>query len=761
MRRPLTSVTKRFSAAAAAFLAGGAGSVQKNVAGPATQSISIRAGQWASAPGINSPKDWATAYENLTWLQRAIDVIADAASSVPVVITRQEDDEPVTSGPLFDLISHVNDGETWIDFYGKSITDWLWSGSYCWEIGRVGSRVTGLATIEPWRIQPVSGAGGVVAIKVDTGGGAPVILKKGSFLYAWKYSPTAPFTPLSMLHALRYTIEADQNQQRLFGSLLRQGGFPAGVLSFPQPLGSTATKRARSEFNAVHQGPDKAGGIAVVSGGGTYQRIVLSPQELQVLDSRLFSKREIASAYGVPPFMMGDTDSVAYANSEQQLATFWRDTVTPLNKKSLARMNERLVPMVQPGMVLRHDYSEVERILETETARMENATKGFQRGIVTLNEARQTVNLEPLPEGDYVLQPLNSRIVGADGQVVFDPTVISFDEPSFGDEEPTEEETEDSIDPAKKTRFKRSKAEDERFRVAAWHGWHKTRKRTAIRIHKAMLRGLRKGRERIVHQVNAASPGSLPELNFNHEAEARVLHREILPDVARAIADVGKETLRRFGFQQKNAEDLEDVLLSYRGSFVRKDAEGAVVDELLADFGLTNPRILDYIRNVLGQNLRGVTAAMIEEVRVVLEQAHRERLPIPETAELLDDKLTFFSTVRANRVAITEAGTAANLAGFEAGAEVGVPEKSWLHNGIGQARVRHVQLAQVTASEPIPYEKDFGSTPNTAGFLEHPLPYPCAPSGHARDCVNCHCTVLFIEPDSQNRAFSAYRRSFQ
>ncbi|MFA5517226.1 MAG: phage portal protein [Desulfuromonadales bacterium] len=99
------------------------------------------------------------------------------------------------------------------------------------------------------------------------------------------------------------SLSAQEYASRILGD----GGAVSGTIETPADLEPDEAKELWENWQLAHAGPRKAGGVGVLTGGATFKTITIPPNQLQFLEQMQYSDGKIASIYGVPPHMVGDT----------------------------------------------------------------------------------------------------------------------------------------------------------------------------------------------------------------------------------------------------------------------------------------------------------------------------------------------------------------------------------------------------------------------------------------------------------------------
>ena len=147
------------------------------------------------------------------------------------------------------------------------------------------------------------------------------------------------------------------------------------------------------------------------------EKVSISPQESQFLETRKFGVEDIARFFRIPLAYLGSLEnSSTRANIEEQGIQFQRNTILPWVKRWESEFNRKLFTedseyyiRVNMDGLLRGDISS--RYSSYATAR--------QWGWLSVNDVRRLENMAPIEGdgGDSYLQPLNMVDVGAENTI--------------------------------------------------------------------------------------------------------------------------------------------------------------------------------------------------------------------------------------------------------------------------------------------------------------------------------------------------------
>jgi len=199
---------------------------------------------------------------------------------------------------------------------------------------------------------------------------------------------------------LGLALAADEHAARTFAN----GTRPGGVLEHPKALGEAGMKNLRATWTGVHGGVTNSGKIAILEEGMKYHEVGLTAEDAQLLESRRFSRTEIASIYRVPIHLIGGDDKAStYASVEQFNIQFVQNCMLPLCVRWEQRLNHSLLTEEEQG-----EYFfafNLAGLLRGDTASRYNAYRtGLGRagepGWITVNDIRELEDMDPVAGGD-------------------------------------------------------------------------------------------------------------------------------------------------------------------------------------------------------------------------------------------------------------------------------------------------------------------------------------------------------------------------
>ncbi len=174
-----------------------------------------------------------------------------------------------------------------------------------------------------------------------------------------------------------------------------QSGQMTGVLTSDQPLKKEQMDIIQGSWN---HGAAQAG-TKLMPFGFKYQRISISPDEAQFIETRKFQAEEICRIFSVPPSLVQLPSQTTYNNVEQQNLMFARHTIVPWTQRIEQEVDRKLIPAFQrPEIYTKFRLVDLQR--GDTTARANYFTQMLNSGVLSINEVRAEEELNPVEGGD-------------------------------------------------------------------------------------------------------------------------------------------------------------------------------------------------------------------------------------------------------------------------------------------------------------------------------------------------------------------------
>lgn len=316
----------------------------------------------------------------------------------------------VTDHPLIRMLDEPNPWTTHYTFFDALVRDLgIYERFLAIKI-KAGDR-TALVRIPPTMYE-VKGENWMVAEAFEVQGTkGKVTYSREQVVYIDGYSPDGMLGGVSPIESLREILAEEYEAARMRAQTFRNGARTSGYLE--RPVGAPGwSDKARDRFKAgwrsqYNGGGTEAGGTPILEDGMKYVAASQTAKDLQYIESRKLTREEVASAYFIPPPMVGLLDKATFSNIKEQHKNLYQDTLGPWLKRIVQELNLQLFP----------DYGDMDRyylefnIEEKMRGNFEDQAVQLQASVggpwMTRNEARAMRNLHAVEGGDELITPLN------------------------------------------------------------------------------------------------------------------------------------------------------------------------------------------------------------------------------------------------------------------------------------------------------------------------------------------------------------------
>ena len=193
------------------------------------------------------------------------------------------------------------------------------------------------------------------------------------------------------------------------GILFRQGGQIGGVISHPGQLSKEAADRIANSWRETHAGVQNAHKTAILEEGMSFNKVAITNEEAQFLETRRFQVLDIARLYGVPPHRLGELDKATLNNIEQQNQQYVDGALKPIADSMQQLFDHHLLFEDERSFLeCVFDFDDMTR--SDLLTRYQAYQVGTLNGWLSRNEVRAKENLNPIADGtgDEFRVPLNT-----------------------------------------------------------------------------------------------------------------------------------------------------------------------------------------------------------------------------------------------------------------------------------------------------------------------------------------------------------------
>lgn len=292
----------------------------------------------------------------------------------------------------------------------------LWGNFYAQKVRTRAGQVAELwpmnpARVTPGRAHPIpeNPSGKVFAVRADSGETLGWTPREVFHVPGMGYDGVAGLSPIThAAQGIGLALAAERYGAKLFGS----GNLLSGFLRTAQRLDEKQANALQGQWKTKMSGLGTAHEVGVLDSGADFQSLTMPSDDAEMLQSRHFQVSEVARYFGVPAFLMGETEkSTSWGTGlEQQMTGF---VVIDLGPTWLGPTEQRATKELLP----RGQYAkyQVNGLLRGDSqARAEFYRTLRELGVFNADDIAALEDMPPLPNGlgQVYLQPMNFAPLG-------------------------------------------------------------------------------------------------------------------------------------------------------------------------------------------------------------------------------------------------------------------------------------------------------------------------------------------------------------
>lgn len=650
---------------------------------------------------------------NKGWVYRNTDVIAKEVATIEFELfsIRQVGQEiqfnPILAHPLLDLLDRFNNFTSSSDGFYITSSHITLAGDSFWLLEGTTNNITDIYTLPPDKVEPIpdiiDGKTQIVRYEYkDTIKGRPINkdYQPEDIIHFKSPNPNNHIRGLGRVRVAADDINTDWMAIAANQMIFRRGLIGNFILSTDKSMTDDQRKQLRAEFNSSYTGLENAFKVPIFSGGLEPKTIQMTNKDMEFIAQQEWVRDKITSIWGNNKAVIGVTDDVNRANAEATIENWKRTTISAEMKRITDTINEFLVPRFGSNLLL----SFKSPVPEAKSDKLEEISKLIGSNVITPNEAREMIGLDPLKD-DSADQLRESLII------------------------PNIPKSIKNVDYMRVLRKNKSIAKAQKFASVKKKAEPLARK--AIREQK-QLRAKQKTAEdnkqkyaqRQIHIVEAA------EDIFRAKVEKFIdrLVRKAIAEVPNEIADM----------QGKQLLDEEDEIVRAVFDFAPILNEVAVASGSYAMQAINSPKpyILKDFRDEIERRIELFASSMIQndkdKLLNIITEGVSDGLSVPQIRRNITDTFETYTKTQAERITRTEVITVSNQAAIDAWKQSGVVEgKEWVTTEDDRT---DDQCAKMNG-KVVGLEKDFYGKETEFDTGDPPL-HP-----------NCRCVVVAVVAD--------------
>lgn len=213
-------------------------------------------------------------------------------------------------------------------------------------------------------------------------------------------------TGVSVQDQLKSTIGGNAKAQKMVNKMYESGFTAKAVLNYTGSLSDANVETLVKNIESYAKGDLKDKGVENVIPvplGFKLDPLNVKLADNQFIEVKQYTALQIASAFGIKPYQIGDYTKSSYASAEAQQLSFYVDTLLYIIKQYEEELTYKLLSTeeIESGLHFKFNVAVILRAdLKTQIDSLSTAVNSF---IYTPNEARALLDLEAKEGGDELL----------------------------------------------------------------------------------------------------------------------------------------------------------------------------------------------------------------------------------------------------------------------------------------------------------------------------------------------------------------------
>ena len=196
-------------------------------------------------------------------------------------------------------------------------------------------------------------------------------------------------------------------------SFFKNGAVPSGIFKHPTHVREEKREAFVDDLKFQYSGFKNMGKAMFLEDGLTYEALSMKHSDAELLSSKKFQVEDVARIYRVPAHLINMLDKATFSNIEQLSLEFVMYSMLPHFKRYEECINTQLLTRDQRKAGYFFEFN-IAGLLRGDMKAMADAFAiGRQWGWLSVNDIRRMLNMNPIPNGDIYLTPLNMGEAGA------------------------------------------------------------------------------------------------------------------------------------------------------------------------------------------------------------------------------------------------------------------------------------------------------------------------------------------------------------
>lgn len=230
-----------------------------------------------------------------------------------------------------------------------------------------------------------------------------VILGSEEVLHVKSHNTIDGLVGVSVREQLAATIQGNIKAQKMVNELYDSGMTAKTVLQYTGSLNDKSVETLLNQIEDYQLGKKGKGAAIPIPYGFTLTPLNMKLADSQFLEVKQYSALQIASAFGVKPYQVGDYTKSSYASAEAQQLSFLIDTLIFILKQYEEEIGYKLLSDAEEAAGYHAKFNTGVMLRADQKTQMDTLGAAVNNFLLTPNEARELLDRPAMEGGDQLL----------------------------------------------------------------------------------------------------------------------------------------------------------------------------------------------------------------------------------------------------------------------------------------------------------------------------------------------------------------------
>lgn len=350
-------------------------------------------------------------YEKSLYVNKAIQKRAEKVGQIDFALFKGDKE---IENEWTKLLKRPNNWQTGDQFWGlvQKYYDIFGSAYILKDKGAFSGKVSSLKLLRPDQVEVLISTEEEILGFKHSANNKVTRYETDDIVYLFRPDPRNQLLGESLLSAATRSIETEVQISQYHANVLKNGGKLESIFKVKGQTTPDQFENLQKQYKAKYAEAKNAGIPLFMAGDVDLITTGLKPSELSFLETKISTIDDIAIATGVPKVLLGIGSKETFANAEQEIQTFYTNTLKPQLDILVDVLNWRLIPDEFHLAYIDPTPENIEQKLKIiEVADKTNS--------LTINEKRLALaelglELEERKEGNALYIPFNLQELGAE-----------------------------------------------------------------------------------------------------------------------------------------------------------------------------------------------------------------------------------------------------------------------------------------------------------------------------------------------------------